>query len=202
MERSLKELNIKDLSKEIGLSTVFVLIGAVVIGAVGVFTFSPWGEEVNRIIRWFFYLAGGASIFFGLWYIIDSCLSWYRFEYQHWKQDPRRKPSPWTYWSYGMPQEEFREEERIALTSFIRSDTLPTDMSDGDRKTLESAGIVFQEVLSEDPLFQFVVLPKGWSRRSGRGYWDLQLVDGEGCKRATIAYKPTPYDRSAVLRIE
>jgi hypothetical protein len=203
--RSIKELSVKGLLKDLGGGMLFILFGAGLIGFASVFTSHQGGEEIDQIIRSFFYLvylAGGAFSLFGVWHIVGGCRMWYELEYSWWKQDARRKPERWTRWSYGMPQEEFREEERNALISFVQSDTLPVRMSEDDRKTLEGEGTVFQEVLSEDSLFQFVVLPKGWSKRVGCGYWDISLVDGEGRQRAGIVYKPTPYDRSSMLSIK
>ncbi len=117
------------------------------------------------------------------------------------KKELRRRPGQSCSWSYGMDPNMLRAGEERDIASFVDSDTLPTEIRAGERATLEGLGVIFQEVLPEDPIFRFVTLPTGWCRRK-EGYWSVALLDQEGRRRARISYKPSPYDRAAYLFIE
>lgn len=93
-------------------------------------------------------------------------------------------------------------QEAAGQRSFVNSTTLPSDMGDGGREGLETAGVVFGEPVEGDPMFTYVTLPDGWKKvATGHSMWS-DLVDDKGRKRASIFYKAAFYDRSAFLRIE
>lgn len=88
-------------------------------------------------------------------------------------------------------------QEARGQHSFVTSDTLPVDGLSRCRPVLEAAGAVFGEVCPKDPIFQFVTLPPGWSKKpTDHSMWSI-LVDAEGKERAAIFYKAAFYDRSA-----
>lgn len=77
---------------------------------------------------------------------------------------------------------------------FVASETLPTD---GDKTPLEASGVKFLGTVEGDPLFQYVVLPKGWKKQATEHPMHSDLLDKKGRKRAGIFYKAAFYDRSA-----
>ena len=91
-------------------------------------------------------------------------------------------------------------QEAQGQRSFVKSDTLPTDIrhSDYDAKAiLEAAGVKFLGVVEGDDMFQYVELPQGWKRvETDHSMWS-KLVDDKGRERACIFYKAAFYDRSA-----
>lgn len=93
-------------------------------------------------------------------------------------------------------------QEARGQTSFVGSDTLPTDISMDDKKVLESVGVKFLGTVQNDPMFQYVELPAGWKKApTDHSMWS-SLLDEKGRKRASIFYKAAFYDRSAHLRTE
>lgn len=97
-------------------------------------------------------------------------------------------------------------QEAQGQQSFVGSDTLPTKrLSQLDtplRKYLEGIGFVFHGPVEGDPIFQYVTLPKGWSKRpTDHSMWS-ELIDDKGRKRASIFYKAAFYDRSAHIDFE
>lgn len=93
------------------------------------------------------------------------------------------------------------DQEAAGQTSFVSSETLPTDMNEADKEYLESRGVVFLETVDGDPIFQYVELPKGWSKQATDHSMWSNLVDNNGNKVASIFYKAAFYDRSAFLRV-
>lgn len=90
-------------------------------------------------------------------------------------------------------------QEAAGQQSFVNSDTLPTLMSREDRVALETAGVVFGDVVQGDELFQYVQLPEGWKKSSTGHSMHSDLLDSKGRKRAVIFYKAASYDRRAGL---
>lgn len=92
-----------------------------------------------------------------------------------------------------------RRQEADGQRSFTTSDTLPTDMSENDRRVLEQAGVVFGSQVSGDEMFTYVTLPTGWKKvATSHSMWS-DLVDDKGRKRASMFYKAAFYDRRAHL---
>jgi len=92
-------------------------------------------------------------------------------------------------------------QEADGQRSFVNSETLPTDMQGNAKAVLEAAGVKFLGVVEDDPMFQYVELPKGWKKAAtGHSMWS-DLVDDKGRKRAGIFYKAAFYDRSAHLGV-
>lgn len=90
-------------------------------------------------------------------------------------------------------------QEADGQRSFTTSDTLPTNMSENDRRVLEQAGVVFGSQVSGDEMFTYVTLPTGWKKvATSHSMWS-DLVDDKGRKRASMFYKAAFYDRSAHL---
>lgn len=102
-------------------------------------------------------------------------------------------------------------QEARGTTSFIESDTLPVTMGpvagyeehgpEGTMAVLEAMGVEFMGLVENDPVFQYVKLPEGWSKKPG---WDPRLsllVDENGRERASIFYKAASYDRKAILNL-
>jgi hypothetical protein len=93
-------------------------------------------------------------------------------------------------------------QEAAGQSSFVNSDTLPSDMSDA-RVALEQSGVVFGDPVPGDPMFIYVTLPDGWVKTTSPGNdsrW-TELHDEKGRKRAMMFYKAAFYDRSAHLSI-
>lgn len=102
----------------------------------------------------------------------------------------------------GKPTASIIASEKAGQRQFVNSDTLPTQISPDDRATLEAAGVKFGEVVDGDPIFQYVELPAGWTKRgTGHDMWS-DLLDDKGQKRASIFYKAAFYDRNAHLNTE
>lgn len=103
-------------------------------------------------------------------------------------------------------------QEFQGQSSFVSSDTLPTDMvapfgTNADfgetreiaRTALETAGVKFLGPVEGDPLFQYVELPIGWNRAQTNHSQLSVLVDDNNRERARIFYKAGYYDRKAAL---
>lgn len=101
--------------------------------------------------------------------------------------------------STGSSGEGIMRQEAAGQRSFVKSETLPTQMSREDRAALEAAGVVFGEVVQGDELFQFVQLPEGWKKTATEHPMHSDLLDDKGRKRAGIFYKAAVYDRDARL---
>jgi hypothetical protein len=97
-------------------------------------------------------------------------------------------------------------QEDQGQESFVRSETLPTNMSwppDYNTKAiLEAAGVKFLGVVDGDDIFQYVKLPEGWKKEPTHHSMWSNLVDDKGRVRALIFYKATFYDRSAHLELQ
>ena len=103
--------------------------------------------------------------------------------------------------STGDPSSAIMGQEADGQKSFVGSDTLPTDMRGDSKAVLEAAGVMFLGVVKEDPMFQYVELPKGWKKvPTGHSMW-FDLVDDKNRKRAGIFYKAAFYDRSSFLGV-
>jgi hypothetical protein len=100
------------------------------------------------------------------------------------------------------PKDAVERQEAQGQQSFIGSDTLPTHFyEENGKKILESYGVVFQEPVEDDPLFQYVVLPSGWKKvPTDHSMWS-DLVDDKGRVRAKLFYKAAHYDRRADISI-
>lgn len=92
-------------------------------------------------------------------------------------------------------------QEAAGQQSFVNSDTLPTEMMGDSRRVLEEAGIVFLGVVENDPLFQYVELPAGWTKSATGHSMHSDLLDDKGRKRAGIFYKAAFYDRNAHISV-
>lgn len=93
------------------------------------------------------------------------------------------------------------QQEAQGQTSFVNSETLPTDMDKEDKTALESCGVKFLDKVEGDEMFQYVELPQGWKKQpTDHSMWSY-LVDEQGRKRAAIFYKAAFYDRSARLSL-
>ncbi|MBL7156242.1 MAG: hypothetical protein ISS87_01435 [Candidatus Pacebacteria bacterium] len=101
--------------------------------------------------------------------------------------------------SAGSPSEGIRSQEVAGQQSFVKSDTLPANMSLEDREALEVAGVVFGKVVEGDELFQYVQLPEGWTKSGTDHSMHNDLLDNKGRRRAGIFYKAAFYDRRANL---
>lgn len=95
------------------------------------------------------------------------------------------------------------EQEAAGQSSFVMSDTLPTDYGfvKNTRELLEAAGVKFGEVIEDDPLFQYVELPEGWKKVPTEHSMWSDLVDAEGNRVAAIFYKAAHYARGAMLHL-
>lgn len=92
-------------------------------------------------------------------------------------------------------------QEKDGQTSFVNSDTLPSQMSAEARLGLETAGVVFGDPVPGDDLFIYVTLPEGWRKSRTSHSMHSDLLDEKGRKRAGIFYKAAFYDRRADLHI-
>ncbi len=90
-------------------------------------------------------------------------------------------------------------QEAQGQSSFVNSETLPTEMHTVDKEVLDKAGVKFGEKVEGDEMFQYVELPAGWKKVSTDHSMWSNLVDDKGRVRAAIFYKAAFYDRSAHL---
>lgn len=101
---------------------------------------------------------------------------------------------------FGGTGQAIEEQERAGGREMLQAThTLPVDGSDDPK--LAELGIVFGEVLEDDPIFREATLPEGWTRRDGEhpyGYWTY-LDDENGVQRVAIFYKAAFYDRRATI---
>lgn len=80
------------------------------------------------------------------------------------------------------------------------STQLPADMM-GQRKDFEAIGFVFGPANKDDELFLPATMPRGWKKvRTTHSMWS-DLVDADGCKRASVFYKAAFYDRAAHMSL-
>ncbi|OHB14666.1 MAG: hypothetical protein A2431_00455 [Candidatus Zambryskibacteria bacterium RIFOXYC1_FULL_39_10] len=108
-------------------------------------------------------------------------------------------------WVMGGAPHKIEEQEAQGQQSFVKSETLPTNMGrwcDYNTKTiLETAGVKFVCEVPDDPMFQIVELPTGWRKiPTDHSMWS-KLVDDKSRVRARIFYKAAFYDRSANLSL-
>jgi hypothetical protein len=114
------------------------------------------------------------------------------------------KDNPLGFLAEGMTRgasEAIENQEAQGQTSFVNSETLPTDMHGNARDVLEKAGVKFGEKVEGDEMFQYVELPAGWKKVSTSHSMWSNLVDEKGRVRAAIFYKAAFYDRSAHLSV-
>jgi len=108
-------------------------------------------------------------------------------------------------WVMGGNPNAILAQEAEGQSSFVNSETLPTDMGrsrDYDTKAvLEAAGFKFVCVVPDDPMFQVVEMPKGWQKKATDHSMWSNLVDDKGRVRASIFYKAAFYDRSAHMNL-
>ena len=88
------------------------------------------------------------------------------------------------------------QEESDGQVSLINSDTIPAKMNEETKKALTKSGVKFGELVEDDPLFQYVELPEGWTKRPIDRLW-TDLLDSRGQVRARLMYKAAFYDRKA-----
>jgi hypothetical protein len=73
----------------------------------------------------------------------------------------------------------------------------PMGADNHQRPVWEALGVVFGDVLEDDPLFVNVTLPEGWKVvTTAHAMWN-NLVDARGAVRGSMFYKAAFYDRSA-----
>lgn len=93
------------------------------------------------------------------------------------------------------------EQERNGRKALLASVVIPTDRSHVPDSVFEALGFKFDAVLPNDPMFQGVELPPGWTREgSDHAMWSY-LHDEKGRRRASIFYKAAFYDRRACLTL-
>lgn len=108
-----------------------------------------------------------------------------------------------------------RAQEKQGQQQLVNSDVLPTEVRDchlggygldakvvDSRKTLEKFGVKFLGIVENDPLFQYVELPKGWRKESSDHDMLSYLIDDKGRKRASVFYKAAFYDRHAMMHLK
>lgn len=91
-------------------------------------------------------------------------------------------------------------QEAVGQHELVNSDALPAEIH-GDRSVLEAAGVVFGELVKDDPLFVNVTLPEGWKKVATDHSMHSDLLDADGKRRAGIFYKAAHYDRRADMMI-
>lgn len=93
--------------------------------------------------------------------------------------------------------EAIEASEARGQKQLVVSDVLPVKWLHGLMSCLGQAGVVFGEVCADDPLFQEVTLPKGWSKKATDHAMWSKLLDDKGRERASIFYKAAFYGRGA-----
>lgn len=79
--------------------------------------------------------------------------------------------------------------------SLVSSDTLPTDGLDA--VVAACPQIKKLGAVQDDPLFTYVELPSGWTKKATEHAMWSHLLDDRGRQRASIFYKAAFYDRRA-----
>lgn len=93
------------------------------------------------------------------------------------------------------------EQEANGQREIVNSDVIPTRLNGCTEQDLTDLGFTLGEPVDGDPLFRRATLPAGWSRQgSEHALWSY-LLDEQGCRRCSIFYKATFYDRRAFLSI-
>jgi len=90
------------------------------------------------------------------------------------------------------------QEER-GQRELANSDTLPSEGS--NNPAWAKMGVKFGEEVEGDPLFRYVELPPGWTKRGSDHAMHSDLLDDKGRKRAGIFYKAAFYDRKAHIHL-
>lgn len=88
-------------------------------------------------------------------------------------------------------------QESRGQGDFVSSDTLPRHRDGETERALVLAGVKFLGLIEDDPLFQYVTLPKGWRKESTSHSMWSNLLDEKGRIRFAIFYKAAFYDRDA-----
>lgn len=96
-----------------------------------------------------------------------------------------------------MEKNGIENQEAQGQRQLVNSDTLPTA---GLQQLRQIPGLQILEPVEGDPLFTYVKLPDGWSKRSTSHSMHSDLLDERGRKRAGIFYKAAFYDRRADIR--
>ncbi len=104
-------------------------------------------------------------------------------------------------WVMGGNPNAILAQEAEGQSSFVNSETLPTDMGRDTKAILEAAGFKFICVVPDDPMFQVVEMPKGWQKKATDHSMYSNLVDDKGRVRAKIFYKAAFYDRRADMSL-
>jgi hypothetical protein len=100
------------------------------------------------------------------------------------------------------PSGHIEAQEARGQQELVDSDVLPVNRDKQTQEGLEKMGVIFQELIDEDPLFQIVTLPNGWKKVTTEHSMWSNLVDDKGTVVAKIFYKAAFYDRKAALYIE
>lgn len=88
-------------------------------------------------------------------------------------------------------------QEAAGQADLVKDDTLPTEITEDCQVMLEKAGVIFKGPVKDDPLFQHVILPKGWKKLPTLHDMWSHLEDDKYKLRAKIFYKAAFYDRRA-----
>ena len=91
--------------------------------------------------------------------------------------------------------------EANGQTELVNSELLPTDR-DNINEQMTAEGFVFGAVVENDPIFQHVQLPEGWSKRATDHAMWSDIVDADGTVRYAVFYKAAFYDRAAFMRAQ
>jgi hypothetical protein len=86
-------------------------------------------------------------------------------------------------------------QEAKGQAELVGSDILPKD--NRDREFFIKLGFVFKGDVPGDDLFEYVIFPKGWSKRATEHAMHTDILDPEGRVRGGIFYKAAFYDRKA-----
>lgn len=103
----------------------------------------------------------------------------------------------------GSSENAIEKQEAQGQKELINSDVLPTKLHGGEeaKQKLISLGFLFEEIVSNDPLFQYVTLPSGWKKVATDDAMWSEVHDSEGKPRISMFYKASFHDRVAHMRI-
>lgn len=88
------------------------------------------------------------------------------------------------------------DSERRGQEELVASTLLPTKLHPG-RAEFEALGFKLGAVVEDDPIFQHVELPAGWTRAGTDHAMHSHILDAKGRERASVFYKAAFYDRHA-----
>lgn len=104
-------------------------------------------------------------------------------------------------WTMGGNPEAIEAQEARGQQELVNADVVPTQFYQSKKEDFEALGFIFGEVVTGDPLFQYVTLPPGWKKQATDHSMWVNICDETGKERVSIFYKAAFYDRCAMMEV-